>query len=116
MPRVPTGGFAVRLAAIVVAGAGLRVLHALTVAPHTGGFNDSFWFSTVGSDIAQGHGFVEPVGSVFSPGFHRATTALHPPLYAIWLAGLFKLYLDENVITAAGEAALRTRFGDRVSV
>ena len=107
MPRIPTGLFAVRLTAIVVAGVGLRVLHALIVAPHTGGFNDAFWFSTVGSDIAQGHGFVEPVGSVFAPGFHRAATALHPPLYPLWLAGLFKL----GVSTDLAQRALGALFG-----
>ncbi len=83
--------FEVGLALIVLGAAGIRLAHVLAVAPRTTGVYDAFWFNRVGADVAQGRGFVIPIGSFFAPGFHYAVTAGHPPLYALWLAGLFKL-------------------------
>jgi len=83
--------FEAGLALIVVAAAGIRLAHVLAVAPRTTGLYDAYWFSRVGADVAHGRGFVVPIGSFFSPDFHYAPTAGHPPLYALWLALLFKL-------------------------
>jgi 4-amino-4-deoxy-L-arabinose transferase-like glycosyltransferase len=78
--------FPVALGLIVAAAVIVRVIYTVTLAPPAPGVNDSFWYRSVAQGIADGRGFVTPVGYVFSPGFHYASTAQHPPAYAVLLA------------------------------
>jgi 4-amino-4-deoxy-L-arabinose transferase-like glycosyltransferase len=88
----PIAAFWVGLSAITLAAVAIRIGHALYTAPATAGLSDAFWFHFVALNIAQGHGFVVPLGSIFSNG----PTAGHPPLYPVALAAAIKLGITSD--------------------
>jgi 4-amino-4-deoxy-L-arabinose transferase-like glycosyltransferase len=81
--------FAVRLAAIAVAGIALRVLYLLTIGRHVTGIGDWFFYHWQANDLAAGRGFDEPYRLRFE---HLALpSAGHPPLYPLVLSGVSAL-------------------------
>jgi hypothetical protein len=68
------------------------LVYTRAIAPPTGGYNDTFWYRTLSSEIARGHGFVVPVGR----SLRLEPTALHPPLYPLVLAGAQKLCITSD--------------------
>lgn len=81
--------FAVRLAAIAVAGVALRVLYLLTIGRHVTGIGDWFFYHWQANDLAAGRGFDEP----YRLRFERLDlpSAGHPPLYPLILSGISAL-------------------------
>ena len=79
-----TRGFAQRLGVVALVGLCVRVVYVLIfrseVIPLGG---DSVIYSLGANLLAQGHGFVSPLG-VFRPVLEQS--ADHPPLYLVWLA------------------------------
>jgi hypothetical protein len=81
--------FRLWLAAIVVAGAAIRVVQTLLYAPWTPEiFDDPLYYRTLASLIAQGEGFVRPAEALIEGRF--LPTAHRPPLYPLVLAGVTK--------------------------
>jgi 4-amino-4-deoxy-L-arabinose transferase-like glycosyltransferase len=78
------------LLAIVVAGAGIRVLYTLAVAPWPPPrLDDQFYFSALPKLLADGAGWVKPLAYLFHD--RSLPTAEHPPLHSLVLTGLAEL-------------------------
>jgi 4-amino-4-deoxy-L-arabinose transferase-like glycosyltransferase len=92
--RLP-GTFAGRLALIVAAGAVVRVLYTVLVAPWPPEVSDDQVFFHLQSQlIADGKGYIQPqleLAGVIRP------TAAHPPMFPTVLAGLAKLGLTDQL-------------------
>lgn len=73
-----------RLAAIALLGVGLRALYLFTIARHTVGIGDWWFFHWQANDIAAGHGFLDPWYALAT--HHRSVSAAHPPLYPLVLS------------------------------
>ena len=85
--------FAQSVAVVAVFGGLLRLLDLLTVARHTVGIGDWWFYHWQANLIADGRGFLDP----FQLLQHReAASAGHPPLYPVVLSGLSKLGLDST--------------------
>jgi 4-amino-4-deoxy-L-arabinose transferase-like glycosyltransferase len=94
--------FPARLALIVVAAAALRLVYALAFAPHTAGaVDDGFWYQEVSRNVADGRGFVVPLGSFDAGTFHLEPTAEHGPLYPLALAAARELGLNADAALRA---------------
>ena len=91
--------FWIALALIAAFACAVRLVYLLTLAPPMGSLSDARWYSPVSANLAAGHGFVTYPGG--------PATALHPPLYPIWLA--FWRELGVNGTTAL--RALSTLLG-----
>ncbi|MCU1428351.1 MAG: glycosyl transferase, family 39 [Actinomycetia bacterium] len=78
--------FAAILGAIAVAGGGLRLSYALLELRHHRLRGDAYYFSQLGTLLAQGRGFINPYALAYF-GRERQT-AQHPPLYSLYLAGV----------------------------
>jgi 4-amino-4-deoxy-L-arabinose transferase-like glycosyltransferase len=93
--RLPRS-FAGRLALIVAAGAFVRVLYTVLVAPWPPEVSDDQVFFNLQSHlIANGQGYIQPqleLAGVIRP------TAAHPPLYPTVLAGLVKVGLGDQLV------------------
>jgi 4-amino-4-deoxy-L-arabinose transferase-like glycosyltransferase len=98
--RGRVGSFGVRLGLIVALGVTLRVIHAVAIAPATGGINDSLFYWTVSHALAHGQGFV--FGYFYTP----VPTAWHPPMYPLVLALGLKLGLASDEAQRAGLGSL----------
>jgi 4-amino-4-deoxy-L-arabinose transferase-like glycosyltransferase len=85
----PKRGFALRLAGLAAAGAGLRALYLFTVARHVTGAGDWHFYHWQANLIAEGRGFIEPFKFLFD--HHVSPSAGHPPLYPLALAVVSKL-------------------------
>jgi 4-amino-4-deoxy-L-arabinose transferase-like glycosyltransferase len=86
--------FAQSVAVVAVSGGLLRLLDLLTVARHTVGIGDWWFYHWQANLIADGRGFLDP----FQLLQHReAASAGHPPLYPVVLSGLSALGLDSTV-------------------
>jgi 4-amino-4-deoxy-L-arabinose transferase-like glycosyltransferase len=85
----PKRGFALRLAGLAAAGAGLRALYLFTVARHVNGAGDWHFYHWQANLIAEGRGFIEPFKFLFD--HHVSPSAGHPPLYPLALAVVSKL-------------------------
>lgn len=93
--RASFRSFRFRLGLIVAVALALRVIYILALAPTPAQLaDDTFWYAFVSEQIVLGHGFVIGHGSLFSPSFRLEPTSLHPPLYALALAGLRELGVD----------------------
>ncbi len=73
-------GFAWPLAAIVVLGAVVRVVFAVTQQQHVPLMGDAYVYTSGAKALASGRGWIDPYG-----GFVSIPTASHPPLYTAWL-------------------------------
>jgi 4-amino-4-deoxy-L-arabinose transferase-like glycosyltransferase len=73
-------GFAWPLAAIVVLGAVVRIVFALTQQQHVPLGGDAYVYTAGAKALASGRGWIDPYG-----GFRTIPTASHPPLYMVWL-------------------------------
>jgi 4-amino-4-deoxy-L-arabinose transferase-like glycosyltransferase len=86
--------FAQSVAVIAAAGGLLRLADLLTVARHTVGIGDWWFYHWQANLIADGRGFLDP----FQLLQHREVpSAGHPPLYPLMLAGLSKLGLTTTL-------------------
>jgi 4-amino-4-deoxy-L-arabinose transferase-like glycosyltransferase len=85
----PKRGFALRLAGLAAAGAGLRALYLFTVGRHVTGAGDWHFYHWQANLIAEGRGFIEPFKFLFD--HHVSPSAGHPPLYPLALAVVSKL-------------------------
>jgi 4-amino-4-deoxy-L-arabinose transferase-like glycosyltransferase len=85
----PKRGFALRLAGLAAAGAGLRALYLFTVARHVTGAGDWHFYTWQANLIAEGKGFIEPFKYLFD--HHVSPSAGHPPLYPLALSVVSKL-------------------------
>ena len=84
-------GFAQTVALIAACGVALRALDLFTIARHTVGIGDWWFYHWQANLIAGGRGFLDP----FQLLQHRAVpSAGHPPLYPLVLSGLSKAGLD----------------------
>lgn len=83
-------GFVQVVAAIAVGGAALRALVLFTVARHTVGIGDWWFYHWQAGLIAGGRGFLDPFQLL---QHHAVPSAGHPPLYPLVLAGLTKIGL-----------------------
>jgi 4-amino-4-deoxy-L-arabinose transferase-like glycosyltransferase len=86
--------FAQSVAVVAVCGGLLRLADLLTVARHTVGIGDWWFYHWQANLIADGRGFLDP----FQLLQHRAVaSAGHPPLYPLLLSGLSKLGLTTTL-------------------
>jgi 4-amino-4-deoxy-L-arabinose transferase-like glycosyltransferase len=79
-----TRTFVLGLLALVVLGAGARVLYVHTVLTHDRLGADSTWYYLQAGAIHDGDGFVDPA-SLLTHG-QKVATAFHPPAYPVLLA------------------------------
>jgi 4-amino-4-deoxy-L-arabinose transferase-like glycosyltransferase len=86
--------FAQSVAVVAACGGVLRLVDLLTVARHTVGIGDWWFYHWQANLIADGRGFLDP----FQLLEHReAASAGHPPLYPLLLAGMSKLGLTTTL-------------------
>lgn len=81
-------GFAVRLAAVAAAGAGLRALYLQTLARDVTGIGDWHFYHRQANLIADGMGFVDPFQLELG---NDGPSAGHPPLYPLVLSFVSRL-------------------------
>src|SRR4051795_9213837 len=79
--------FAQSVAVVAACGALLRLADLLTVARHTVGIGDWWFYHWQANLIADGRGFLDPFQLLQG---HAVASAGHPPLYPLLLAGLSK--------------------------
>src|SRR3954453_14852394 len=79
--------FAQSVAVVAVCGGLLRLADLLTVARHTVGIGDWWFYHWQANLIADGRGFLDPFQLLQD---HAVPSAGHPPLYPVLLAGLSK--------------------------
>src|SRR3954452_20196892 len=82
--------FARSVAVVALSGGLLRLADLLTVARHTVGIGDWWFYHWQANLIADGRGFLDPFQLL---EHHERASAGHPPLYPVTLAGLSKLGL-----------------------
>ena len=87
-------GFVPVVAAIAVGGGVLRAVCLFTVARHTVGIGDWWFYHWQAGLIADGRGFLDPFQLL---QHHAVKSAGHPPLYPVVLAGLTKLGLGSTL-------------------
>lgn len=68
------------LGLLVLLGAVVRVVYALSQQEHMPLMGDAYVYTVGAEALANGHGWIDPYGS-----FERLPTASHPPLYMVWL-------------------------------
>jgi 4-amino-4-deoxy-L-arabinose transferase-like glycosyltransferase len=86
--------FAQTVAVVALCGGLLRLLDLLTVARHTVGIGDWWFYHWQANLIADGRGFLDP----FQLLQHRVVpSAGHPPLYPLVLAGLSKAGITSSL-------------------
>jgi 4-amino-4-deoxy-L-arabinose transferase-like glycosyltransferase len=86
--------FAQSVAVVAVCGGLLRLADLLTVARHTVGIGDWWFYHWQANLIADGRGFLDPFQLLQG---HAVPSAGHPPLYPVVLAGLSKLGLTTTL-------------------
>jgi 4-amino-4-deoxy-L-arabinose transferase-like glycosyltransferase len=85
-----------RLGIVVAAGAVVRVLYTVLVAPWPPPpLDDQSYFHLLPEVLVQGHGFVQPH---FAQIGRFVATAAHPPLYSVVLAGPAALGVDDPLV------------------
>jgi 4-amino-4-deoxy-L-arabinose transferase-like glycosyltransferase len=89
--NAPTRSFGVALALIAVLALAVRLVAIYTHAP-TLGFSDPLYYFATGRAIAHGLWFINAVQ--YSYDHTRAPSAIHPPLYTLFLAGLSFLRVE----------------------
>jgi 4-amino-4-deoxy-L-arabinose transferase-like glycosyltransferase len=82
MSRRPSQ-FAIRLAAIAVAGLAVRVAYTLLIGKDTSGIGDFFFYHGQANLLAEGKGFIHPL--FYLDGL-TAPSAEHPPLWPLVLS------------------------------
>ncbi len=80
--------FAIGLAAIALVGLAIRLAAGLS-SPAPGFLSDATFYRLQGVLLAEGHGFADPFEFVGSGRI--VPTAFHPPLFSLFLAGVYKL-------------------------
>jgi 4-amino-4-deoxy-L-arabinose transferase-like glycosyltransferase len=80
--------FAVALTAIALGGLAIRLVAALS-GPDPGYLTDATFYRLQAVLLAQGHGFADPFAFVQTG--RVIPTAFHPPLFSVFLAGVYKL-------------------------
>src|SRR3954464_7489876 len=86
--------FAQSVAVVAVCGGFLPLADLLTVARHTVGIGDWWFYHWQANLIADGRGFLDPFQLL---QHHAVPSAGHPPLYPLLLAGLSKLGLTTTL-------------------
>src|SRR4051794_22143563 len=86
--------FAHSVAVVALCGGLLRLADLLTVARHTVGIGDWWFYHWQANLIADGRGFLDPFQLL---QHHAVPSAGHPPLYPLLLAGLSKLGLTTTL-------------------
>jgi 4-amino-4-deoxy-L-arabinose transferase-like glycosyltransferase len=86
--------FAQSVAVVALLGGLLRLADLLTVARHTVGIGDWWFYHWQANLIADGRGFLDPFQLL---QHHAVPSAGHPPLYPLLLAGLSKLGLTTTL-------------------
>lgn len=86
--------FAQSVAVVAVCGGLLRLADLLTVARHTVGIGDWWFYHWQANLIADGRGFLDPFQLL---QHHAVPSAGHPPLYPLVLAGLSKAGLTSTL-------------------
>ena len=87
-------GFAQTVALIVAGGVALRALVLLTIARHTVGIGDWWFYHWQAGLIAHGQGFLDPFQLLQGKA---VPSAGHPPLYPLLLAGMTKIGLGSTL-------------------
>jgi 4-amino-4-deoxy-L-arabinose transferase-like glycosyltransferase len=85
--------FAQSVAVVAVCGGLLRLADLLTVARHTVGIGDWWFYHWQANQIADGRGFLDPFQLLQG---RAVPSAGHPPLYPVLLSGLSKLGLTST--------------------
>ena len=76
--------FGMALVAIALVGLAIRIGAAIWYDRNTLVHGDAFWYTNVGQHLAEGKGFIQPLGEY---SFHRRIpSAAHPPAYAVYLS------------------------------
>lgn len=83
--------FLLPLAAIALVGIGLRLAYTFTVGEHVKEGLDTIFYTFVGGELAHHQGYSDP-GLLFNHGITKPT-ANFPPLYPLFLAGLYKVHV-----------------------
>ena len=91
MKRTRAPGFWAVLGAIAALAFVMRAVYALHWAPPLSFLEDDTFFSWSARQIAQGHGYVQPLTALVQKP--APPTAEHPPLYPLLLAAFMKLGL-----------------------
>src|SRR3954468_6546740 len=86
--------FAQSVAVVAVCGGLLRLADLLTVARHTVGIGDWWFYHWQANQIADGRGFLDPFQLLQG---RAVASAGHPPLYPLLLAGPSKLGLTSTL-------------------
>jgi 4-amino-4-deoxy-L-arabinose transferase-like glycosyltransferase len=84
--RFLPSSFRGRLAAIVAAAVGLRLLYVLVLAREVSAAGDSQFYHAVANFLADGEGFIDPVA--LADYGAEVPTAAHPPLYPAVLSAV----------------------------
>jgi 4-amino-4-deoxy-L-arabinose transferase-like glycosyltransferase len=90
-PHLSQLHFLVPLAAIALFGIGLRLIYTFTVGEHVIEGLDTIFYTFVGGELASHHGYSDP-GLLFNHGIAKPT-ANFPPLYPLFIAGLYKAHI-----------------------
>jgi 4-amino-4-deoxy-L-arabinose transferase-like glycosyltransferase len=77
------------LLGIAAAAVAIRLLYVYVLSPDVRGIGDWFYFHWQANLIASGHGFIEPYSYMFTG--QSFSSASHPPLWTVLLAGVSKL-------------------------
>ena len=83
--------FLVPLAAIALLAIGLRLIYTFTVGEHVKEGLDTIFYTFVGGELARHQGYSDP-GLLFNHGITKPT-ANFPPLYPLFIAGLYKAHI-----------------------
>src|SRR4051794_28238824 len=86
--------FAQSVAVVAVCGGLLRLADLLTVARHTVGIGDWWFYHWQANLIADGRGFLDPFQLLSG---HSVPSAGHPPLYPLALSALSSVGLDSTL-------------------
>lgn len=92
--------FPLRLAAIAALGVALRAVYLFVVADDVDGLGDWHFYHGQANLLADGRGFLDPF-ALLEQG-RPPTSAGHPPLYPLALAGLSLLGLDSELAHRSG--------------
>src|SRR4051794_21105664 len=76
--------FALGLTLIVAIALAIRIGAAFWYDANTHIGGDAIWYTGVAHQLAQGHGFIEPLQAAALGD--KVPTAAHPPLYALYLS------------------------------
>lgn len=82
--------FGTALSLIALTAFVIRVAYVTMVARHVALGFDAVWYTFESGPLAHGKGFVDP--AVYFQSAHSVPTAVHPPLYPVFLAAITRIF------------------------